>query len=81
MRLMRAYRIRPYPGELHFYKSRDSRTMALAAAAGLQDPDVAWRSLALGGVHTHEIAGSHWEIVRDPQAAFTAAMIAEHLEA
>jgi amino acid adenylation domain-containing protein len=81
MRLMRAYRIRPYPGELHFYKSRDPRAMALAAAAGLQDPDVAWRSLALGGVHTHEIAGTHWEIVRDPQAAFTAAMIAEHLKA
>ena len=67
-----AYRARPYPGHLTYF-----RTAGSDDAAGKSPGLEFWSALAQGGVTAHRVAGSHGTILQDPYVRELARVILE----
>jgi len=60
IRMVRAYRIGPYPGRVTVLKARTSRLASRASS------DLGWKAFARGGVAVHQVPGAHNTVLMDP---------------
>ena len=75
---MENYTPRPYSGKIHFFKS--TAPIYRLRTAPPPPPETDWAAMAAGEFEVHEVAGEHMEIVKNPLAAKTAAVIEACLE-
>ncbi|MCP4659505.1 MAG: hypothetical protein GY856_29205 [bacterium] len=73
-RALRRYRAQPYAGKVTLLKARGE------ASGQRRNPTRGWDELALGGVEVHEISGTHYSILHEPQVQDLAQRIREDLE-
>jgi thioesterase domain-containing protein len=74
-----AYDCPPFDGVIHLIKSAKPGYPIRTPLP--PPPDLAWRSLALGGLIVHEVPGGHLEMVKDPIAAATAKAVIDSIGA
>lgn len=67
------YELRPYEGQIDFFRSMKPPLMIRHAPPPPYER--AWATIAVGGLTVHEVPGDHMEIVRDPLAKTTAEMV------
>jgi thioesterase domain-containing protein len=65
------YEPRPYPGSITLFRALSRAT---TNARESQD-DLDWKSLASGGLEVHEFAGTHHNILREPNVQLLAQKI------
>jgi len=73
-----SYVPRPYSGKIHFFRS--TAPIYRIRTAPPPPPETDWAAIAAGEFEVHDVAGDHMEIVRNPLAAKTAAVIEAYLD-
>ena len=78
-RMLKAYRPRPYPGRIIFFRAEEASPLSLLGPQEREVQEI-WAPLAIGGIEIRNVPGSHISLLQEPYISDLAVELKRCLE-